>query len=133
MDIGHGTGTLDRKHTMSIADKLRKIRGRLSQGEVELAAFKFDDINLKTAQPHITLERGHVHNISVDELKQLAEHYGEQLSIFLDEIEGVVEQKSNLKIALIADFIKVIQNADRIIEFPAIEKLIKDAAQSLEE
>ena len=52
---------------------------------------------------------------------------------YLDEIEGVVEQKSNSKIALVADFIKVVQNADRIIEFPAIEKLVEDAAKSLEE
>jgi len=118
---------------MSIVDKLRKIQGRLRQGEVELAALKSDDINLKTAQPHITLERSNVENISVDELKQLAEHYGKQLLIFLDEIDGVVEQKTNSKIALIADFITVVQNADRIIEFPAIEKLVKDAAQSLEE
>jgi len=118
---------------MSIVDKLRKIQGRLRQGEVELAALKSDDINLKTAQPHITLERSNVENISVDELKQLAEHYGKQLLIFLDEIDGVVEQKTNSKIALIADFIKVVHNADRIIEFPAIEKLVKDAVQSLEE
>jgi hypothetical protein len=117
---------------MSIADKFRKIQGRFHQGEVELAALKSDDINLKTVQPHVTLERGNVENISVDELKQLAEHYGKQLLIFSDQIEGAVEQKINSKITLIADFIKVVQNADRIIEFPAIEKLVKDAAQSLE-
>jgi hypothetical protein len=118
---------------MSIVDKLRKIQGRLRQGEVELVALNSDDINLKTAQPHITLERGNVENISVDELKQLAEHYGKQLLIFLDQIDGAVEQKTNSKITLIADFIKVVQHADRIIEFPAIEKLVKDAVQSLEE
>jgi hypothetical protein len=48
----------------------------------------------------------------------------------LDEIEGVVEQKSNSKIALVADFIKVVQNADRVIEFSAIEILAKDEAKS---
>jgi hypothetical protein len=118
---------------MSFVEKLRKIQGRLRQGETEFAALKSDDINLETARPHIRPERGNVENISVDEMRQLAEHYGKQLSIFLGEIESVVEQKSNLKIALIADFIKVVQNADRIIEFPAIEKLVKDAVKSLEE
>jgi hypothetical protein len=118
---------------MSIADKFRKIRGRIIQDEAGLAVFKSDDIKLETVQPRNILERGSVENISVDELKKLAEHYGKQLLIFLDEIEGAVEQKSNSKIALIADFIKVIQNADRIVEFPAIEKLVKDAAKSVEE
>jgi len=124
---------LDREHTMSIADKFRKIRGRTSQDEVGDAVFKSDDINLKTTPKNILLERGNTENISVDELKQLAEHYGKQLIRFLDEIEGVVEKKSNSKIALVADFIKVVQNADRVIEYPAIEKLVKDAAKSLEE
>jgi hypothetical protein len=118
---------------MSIADKLRKIRRKSSQDEAGFAVFKSDDINLKTAQPHVILERGNVENIPVDELKQLAEHYGKQLLIFLDDIEGAVEQKSNSKIALIADFIKVVQNAHRIIEYPAIEKLVKDAAKNIEE
>ena len=124
---------LDREYTMSIADKFRKIRGRTSQDEVGDAVFKSDDINLKTTPKNILLERGNTENISVDELKQLAEHYGKQLIRFLDEIEGVVEKKSNSKIALVADFIKVVQNADRVIEYPAIEKLVKDAAKSLEE
>jgi len=107
---------------MSIADKYRKIRERIMQDEEGLAVCKSDDIKLKTVQSNNILERGKVDSISIEELKQLAEHYGKQLLNYLDEIEGVVEQKSNSKIALVADFIKMVQNADRIIEFPAIEK-----------
>ncbi len=118
---------------MSIADKFRKIQGKLIQDEAGHAVFMSDGADLKGAQSHDKRERGTVDNISVDELKQLAEHYGKQLLNFLGEIEGVVKQKSNSKIELIADFIKVVQNADRIIEFPAIEKLVKDAAKSIEE
>ncbi len=118
---------------MSIADIFRKIREKLPLDETGHAAVRSDGVDLKTVQSHDKLARGDIDNISVDELKQLAEHYGKQLFNFLDEIEGVVKQKSNSKIELIADFIKVVQNADRIIEFPAIEKLVKDAAKSVEE
>ncbi len=99
---------------MSIADKFRKNRGKPTQSQ-----------NM--------LEWGNVDNISIDELKQLAEHYGKQLLNLLDEVEGVAERKSNSKIELIADFIKVVHHSDRIIEYPAIEKLVKDAAKSVKE
>ena len=119
---------------MNLTDKLRKIRGKISQGENEVSVFKSDDVNLKTSQMPQMLEK--VKNdadISTDDLKHLAEHYGKQLSSLLDEIEGVVEHKSNSRIEIIADFIKVVQNADRVMEFPAIEILVKDAAKSLED
>ncbi|HJW27930.1 MAG TPA: hypothetical protein VJ508_01640 [Saprospiraceae bacterium] len=119
---------------MNLTDKLRKIRGKISQGENEVPVFTSDDVNLKTSQMTQILEK--VKNdadISMDDLKHLAEHYGKQLSSLLDEIEGVVEHKSNSRIEIIADFIKVVQNADRIVEYPAIEKLVKEALKSLEE
>lgn len=119
---------------MNLTDKLRKIRGKISQGENEVSLFKSDDVNLKTSQMPQMLEKvKNDANISMDDLKHLAEHYGKQLSSLLDEIEGVVEHKSNSRIEIIADFIKVVQHADQIMEFPAIEKLVKEALKNLEE
>ncbi len=117
---------------MKLADKLRKLRKRRNQREIETLVVKYEIDHLETAQQYSAIQERVCHeDVSFNELKYIAEHYEKQLANVSDEIRGIVEQRSNSKIALVADFVLVLQNADRILEYPAIEKLVTEAAQNL--